>query len=200
MHPRDYVSYAALRGDPSDNLPGIPGVGEKTAAKLVNTYGDLDGIFAHVDEQSPKLRANLIENEARARSNVEMMRLVRDVPLGVEPADLRQGEIDTDAVLELFKLLEFPSLVPRLAEAFPDAVRRRRSAHLGPLGGRGRGHRAGNRAGNRPQRSRTSPGTPSVAVAGAWEGEPGRSPLVGIALVTDPVMGGVLYIDAVAPG
>jgi DNA polymerase-1 len=48
--PEKYPQYAALRGDPSDNLPGVPGVGEKTAAKLINTYGDLDGIFAHLDE------------------------------------------------------------------------------------------------------------------------------------------------------
>src|SRR5690606_28010144 len=50
VHPTSYVPYAALRGDASDNLPGVPGVGEKTAAKLINTYGGLDGIFAHVDE------------------------------------------------------------------------------------------------------------------------------------------------------
>ena len=54
--PSKYVLLAALRGDPSDNLPGVPGVGEKTAAKLLLKYGDLDGIFAHLDEQSPKLR------------------------------------------------------------------------------------------------------------------------------------------------
>ena len=68
--------YAALRGDPSDNLPGIPGVGEKTAAKLITKYGGLDGIFAHVDEQTPKLRQNLVEHEAQARSNAEMMVLL----------------------------------------------------------------------------------------------------------------------------
>src|SRR4029079_15956303 len=62
VKPTDYVIYAALRGDPSDNLPGIPGVGEKTAAKLVNTYGSLDGLFAAAEEQTPKLRLNLQEN------------------------------------------------------------------------------------------------------------------------------------------
>src|SRR5262245_15431363 len=51
-----YPEYAALRGDPSDNLPGVPCVGEKTAAKLITTYGDLDGIFSHLDELTPKLR------------------------------------------------------------------------------------------------------------------------------------------------
>ena len=54
--PDKYVQFAALRGDNSDNLPGVPGVGEKTAAKLINKYDDIDGIYAHVDEQTPKLR------------------------------------------------------------------------------------------------------------------------------------------------
>ena len=71
--PQLYPQYAALRGDPSDNLPGIPGVGEKTAAKLINAYGGLDGIFEHVDDQTPKLRQNLIEFEERARRNVDAM-------------------------------------------------------------------------------------------------------------------------------
>ena len=57
--PAQYPEYAALRGDPSDNLPGVPGVGEKTAAKLISTYGGLDGIFAHLDELTLKLRASL---------------------------------------------------------------------------------------------------------------------------------------------
>ena len=65
--PAQYPEYAALRGDPSDNLAGVPGVGEKTAAKLINTYGGLDGIFANVDEQTPKLRASLAEHEDRVR-------------------------------------------------------------------------------------------------------------------------------------
>ena len=76
VRPDQYVFYAALRGDPSDNLPGVPKVGEKTAAKLVTTYGDLDGIFAHTAEQTPALRRNLEDNEAQARTNAELMRLV----------------------------------------------------------------------------------------------------------------------------
>ncbi|MCB0963065.1 MAG: DNA polymerase I, partial [Acidimicrobiales bacterium] len=59
VHPSSYVQYAALRGDTSDNLPGVPGVGEKTAAKLINAYGDIDGIYQHVEDQTPKLRENL---------------------------------------------------------------------------------------------------------------------------------------------
>ena len=61
--PQSYAALASLRGDTSDNLPGVPGVGEKTAAKLVSAYGDLDGIFDHLAEQTPKLRQNLADHE-----------------------------------------------------------------------------------------------------------------------------------------
>src|ERR1700729_10812 len=89
--PSQYVLLAALRGDPSDNLPGIPGVGEKTAAKLLPTYGAPDGIYAHLSELSPKLRENLAANEHLARSNARVIPLVRDVPLGVHVDQLQLG-------------------------------------------------------------------------------------------------------------
>ena len=117
VKPSDYVFYAALRGDPSDNLPGVPGVGEKTAAKLVTAYGGLDGIFAHVQDQTPKLRQNLTEHEAQARSNVEMMVLSRDIELPIGLDDIGFPDPDTDAVRELFDFLEFRTLYDRLAEA-----------------------------------------------------------------------------------
>ena len=80
--PALYPQYAALRGDPSDNLEGVPGVGEKTAAKLLNQYGSLDGIFAHVAEQTPKLRGVARSStRQRARSNFELMMLRRDAPV-----------------------------------------------------------------------------------------------------------------------
>src|SRR4051794_1105107 len=79
--PAQYPEYAALRGDPSDNLPGVPGVGEKTAAKLINTYGDIDGVFANVDKNTPKLRVSLTEAEERVRKNHEVMILRRDAPV-----------------------------------------------------------------------------------------------------------------------
>src|SRR6478672_6792207 len=91
--PTDYPQYAALRGDPSDNLPGVPGVGEKTAAKLIATYGGLDGIFANVDAQTPKLRASLAEHEDRVRSNAELMILRRNAPIEV---DLEKLTIEPD--------------------------------------------------------------------------------------------------------
>ena len=83
--PAQYTEYAALRGDTSDNLPGVPGIGEKTAAKLITTYGDLEGIFEHLDELPPKQRQNLGESQDRVFKNREMSRLDRDVDFGVEP-------------------------------------------------------------------------------------------------------------------
>jgi len=122
VRPEQYVTYAALRGDPSDNLPGVPKVGEKTAAKLVNTYGDLDGIYAHLDEQTPTLRLNLSENEGLARLNEEMMVLVRDVPLDVGPEDLVQGPVDPDEFTQLMSFLEFGPLAARVAAAFSHRI------------------------------------------------------------------------------
>jgi len=112
-----YPEYAALRGDPSDNLPGVPGVGEKTAAKLVATYGDLEGIFEHLDELPPKQRQNLGEARERVFLNREMSRLVCDVPVDVDPGDLRQGPWDREQVRVLFDQLAFRTLMPRLLEA-----------------------------------------------------------------------------------
>ena len=117
--PNLYVQYAALRGDSSDNLPGIPGVGEKTAAKLINKYGGLEGIFANVDGQTPKLKENLIANEALARSNEQMMELVRDVPIDGDLGDLMaRDDIDPDSLKQLFDFLEFHSLAKRFNAAF----------------------------------------------------------------------------------
>ena len=115
--PAQYPEYAALRGDPSDNLPGVPGVGEKTAAKLINAYGGLEGIYEHLDELPPKQRQNLAEARERVFLNREMTMLRRDVPLDVTPAELRMGAWDREEVRVLFDQLAFRTLLPRLLEA-----------------------------------------------------------------------------------
>jgi DNA polymerase-1 len=193
VRPDQYVYYAALRGDPSDNLPGVPKVGEKTAAKLVTTYGDLDGIFAHTADQTPALRKNLEEHEAQARSNVEMMRLVRDAPLDVHPADLVQGTVDPDAVLELFGLLEFPSLVPRLAEAFPDLFGDGAAVVVDAPVLEAEVTTASTAAEAAELLSPLT-GLDRVAVAAVWAGEPGRSDLDAVALVRDTASADVVVL------
>ncbi len=115
--PERYVDYAALRGDTSDNLPGVPGVGEKTAARLIRDYGDLEGIYEHLDEMTPKLRENLEKAEEQVFLNRELMRLRRDVELPALDLDaLRLGDFDKDAVKEVFDALAFRNLWDRLAE------------------------------------------------------------------------------------
>ena len=114
--PSQYVLLASLRGDPSDNLPGIPGVGEKTAAKLLTKYGDLDGIFSHLDEQTPKLRENLSENEELARSNARIIPLVLDVPLDVHVDQLTLGGWDRGTAAATFERFEMKTVWGRLEE------------------------------------------------------------------------------------
>jgi len=122
VRPVDYVEYAALRGDNSDNLPGVPGVGEKTAAKLINERGGIDGTYAALDDLTPKLRENLAANEDNVRNNVAMMRLVRDVAMEFSLDDLVQGAPDADVIKKLFDFLEFRTLWDRLAPVLGEAA------------------------------------------------------------------------------
>ena len=115
--PAQYPEYAALRGDPSDNLPGVPGIGEKTAAKLIATYGTVDSILAHLEELKPKQRENLAAMGDRVRLNHEMSILRRDVDCGVTASELIQGEFDAAAVKDLFESLAFRTLFPRIMDA-----------------------------------------------------------------------------------
>jgi DNA polymerase-1 len=118
--PVQYLDYASLRGDTSDNLPGVPGIGEKTAAKLITTYGGLEGIFEHLDDLPPKQRTNLAEARDRVFKNREMSRLVCDVDVGVAPTELSQGAFDREKVRVLFNQLEFRTLLPRILDAVGD--------------------------------------------------------------------------------
>src|SRR5437763_2191991 len=105
--PAQYLDYASLRGDTSDNLPGVPGIGEKTAAKLITAYGGREGVYDHLDELPPKQRTNLAEAHDRVFKSREMSRLVCDVDVGATPLELRQGAFDGERVRVLFNQLEF---------------------------------------------------------------------------------------------
>ncbi len=112
-----YVQYAALRGDPSDNLPGVPGVGEKTAAKLLNKYGSVEALLLAASEQTPKLAENLTSHQDVVRRNVELMSLRTDAPIDVSAADLQWNDFDANEVTRTFEFLEFGALLGRLREA-----------------------------------------------------------------------------------
>jgi DNA polymerase-1 len=180
VSPSRYVEYAALRGDTSDNLPGVPGVGEKTAAKLINTYGGLDGVFANVDAQTPKLRASLVEHEERARKNLELMRLRHDAP--IEDVDLGALGVAPNAeeVARLFDFLEFRTLGARLNEALALIGA---SVDLGAGESREELVAEITRIETAGDAVALVRGLDVVDLAARWQGEPGRSRLSGLAVV-----------------
>ncbi|GAC1312027.1 MAG: DNA polymerase I [Acidimicrobiales bacterium] len=179
--PVKYAEYAALRGDPSDNLPGVPGVGEKTAAKLINDYGDLDGVFANVDRCTPKLRQNLIDHEPRVRLNARATPLIRDVPVECDVDELRMGGWDHEEVHELFNFLEFRTLWDRLLEATATAGAPAEPATADEtLDVTVR--RVTDAAGLRQLVDELRAANAVVAIDAAWEGMPGRSAITGLAI------------------
>ena len=115
--PDKVVEVQALCGDSVDNVPGVPGIGVKTAAELINTYGDLETLLAHAHEiKQPKRREALIEHEAKARLSKELVKLDDDVPLPCPLADLRVKPIDLDTLLPFLKEMEFRALATRMAQ------------------------------------------------------------------------------------
>ncbi len=114
LTPTQYPDYAALRGDPSDNLPGIPGVGEKTASKWIREYGSLAALVDHVDEVKGKVGDALRANLASVQTNRQLTELVRDMQLPVGPDDLAMVGWDRDRIHQLFDDLEFRVLRDRL--------------------------------------------------------------------------------------
>ncbi|MGF1426183.1 DNA polymerase I [Kitasatospora sp. LaBMicrA B282] len=105
--PRQYPDLAALRGDPSDNLPGIPGVGEKTAAKWVNQFGSFDELVARADEVKGKIGEKLRENLDSVKRNRVLTELVRDVELPLGVPELVREPFDREAVGRIMEALEF---------------------------------------------------------------------------------------------
>ncbi|AQT80296.1 DNA polymerase I [Mycolicibacterium litorale] len=114
LTPAQYPDFAALRGDPSDNLPGIPGVGEKTAAKWITEYGSLQGLVDNVDSVRGKVGDALRANLSSVVLNRELTDLVKDVPLPQTPDTLRMQPWDRDQIHRLFDDLEFRVLRDRL--------------------------------------------------------------------------------------
>ncbi|MDS0139919.1 MULTISPECIES: DNA polymerase I [unclassified Amycolatopsis] len=114
LTPRQYPDFAALRGDPSDNLPSIPGVGEKTAAKWIKQFGSLGDLIDRVDEVKGKVGDALRAHLSSVQLNRQLTELIRDVELEVEPSGLELRPWDREAVHALFDELEFRVLRDRL--------------------------------------------------------------------------------------
>jgi DNA polymerase-1 len=115
LRPDQMIDYKALKGDPTDNIPGIPGVGEKTAAKVIGQYGSLEGVYERIDEVKPdKLRDKLVEAHDQVFASRELSRIVRDLPITVDLEAARLSDYDRAEVVRLFREFEFRTLIDRL--------------------------------------------------------------------------------------
>ena len=116
VRPEQYPDIAALVGETSDNLPGVPKVGEKTAVKWLGQFGSLDALLDNADKVTGVVGSNLRENLDAVRRNRTLNRLLRDVELPVTIADLEVQPMDAQGVRDIFARLEFKTLIPRVAE------------------------------------------------------------------------------------
>jgi DNA polymerase-1 len=113
--PEHVPDYKALVGDTSDNIPGVPGIGEKTASALIARFGDLEQIIEHQDEVTPtRARNALAENHEQARKSKHLATIVRDLEIDPDCDAARFGDFDRNAVTELFRTLEFRNLLSKL--------------------------------------------------------------------------------------
>lgn len=116
VEPGQLADLKGLMGDASDNISGVPGVGEKTATKLVQQFGSVDSLYERLEEVQPeKLRENLRRHEDKARHSKSMATIVTDAPIDLDLEACELKPLDSDRVLSLFRELEFRSLVERLS-------------------------------------------------------------------------------------
>ncbi|MBM4450704.1 MAG: DNA polymerase I, partial [Chloroflexi bacterium] len=120
--PEQLVHLKALTGDPSDNIPGIAGIGTKTAAKLLNRFGTLEKIYAHIDEVAPeKLQNSLREHKEQVLRNQELASIATDAPITLNLKECQLSAYDRQRVVELFRELGFAQLLSRLPEGLGEA-------------------------------------------------------------------------------
>ncbi len=197
--PAQYSQYAALRGDPSDNLDGVPGVGEKTAAKLMVKYHDIVSVFDAAEDQTPKLKQGLLESRERVLRNAQLMVLRRDAPVTIDITQTaprpRMDELKT-----MFEMLEFKSMFARAKAVFGDSHASARSVSAGPASENNVSDTAdapdsGDCIAAKVERCDNAQSAKtalakiakleSADIGIGWVGEPGRSALEGVAIVID---------------
>jgi DNA polymerase-1 len=114
LEPTQIVDYKALKGDSSDNIPGVPGIGEKGATELLQKYKTLDGIYEHLDEIKGALHDKLASNKESAYKSRHLATIVTDVPLKLNLAECKTHEFELSKIVKLFEELEFKSLLGKL--------------------------------------------------------------------------------------
>ncbi len=123
LWPDQIVDYKALKGDPSDNIKGVPGIGDKTAVELLQKYKHLEGIYEHLDELTPGQRKKLEEGEEDAELSKRLATILKDVPIDVHLEECRLTRAPYDKAKKLFGDLEFRTLLKQIdGEALKDLV------------------------------------------------------------------------------
>ncbi len=114
LSPRQLIDLKGLKGDTSDNIPGVPGIGEKTATDLLSRFESLDGIYEHVEELRPRVRELLEKHVDQARQSRRLATIVQDVPVKLDLESCRVGTYDRAQVIDLLRELDFRTLVGRI--------------------------------------------------------------------------------------
>jgi len=112
--PAQVIDILGLWGDAADNIPGIPGIGEKTAKKLIADYGSMEGVFQNVEQLKGKMKENVINYEDQGRLSRMLATIITDAPVPFDPIDLNLDAPDKDKILEIFTELEFRNLAKRV--------------------------------------------------------------------------------------
>ena len=120
IEPINIIDLKALMGDSSDNIPGVKGVGEKTALKLLQDYKTLDGIYEHIDEIKGKLQEKLINDKENAYMSYHLATIIKDVPMDIDIDDLKYKDKDIDELNDLYEELEFYSFIKKEKKKFDD--------------------------------------------------------------------------------
>src|SRR5207244_13549720 len=116
LPPEKYLDYVALKGDSSDNIPGVPGVGEKTASQLIQQYGSVEELLRHREELKPRVRAGIEEAGEQLLLNKDIARLDTDIELDIDVAACEVGRWDEDAVRRMVTSLEVRNVLERVDE------------------------------------------------------------------------------------
>src|SRR4051794_12808642 len=116
LSPSQIVDYKALRGDTSDNIPGVPGIGDKTASRLLGEYGTVDNLYAHLDALSPRLQQQLAPYAGQVQEARHLAQIVTDLPVTLDLSECTVAGYDRGKVTALFRELGFRSLLGRLPE------------------------------------------------------------------------------------
>lgn len=134
LTPEQIVDYKALRGDPSDNIPGVPGIGEKTATQLLQKYETLESVYSHLEDLPEKLRAKLNEGKEKGQMSKRLAQIHLSVPLKEQIKDLLWQNYSREQAVELLRNLGFSSLLTKIPEADTETVKENKKSQGNLLG------------------------------------------------------------------